>query len=85
MPVRLCRRCVPQRELPWCVFLVQSGYREEGMSVSNDHLSQSTNLAVESGEYSPMDRMGYARIIIGFLPVQQTTSTKGRNRIAYDE
>jgi hypothetical protein len=55
------------------------------MSVSNDHLSQSTNLAVESGEYSPMDRMGDARIVIGFLPVQQTTSTKGRNRIAYDE
>ena len=86
MLVRLCRRCVPQKELPWCAFLVQRGYREEGMSVSNNHLSRSnTNFAVESGEYTPMDRIGDARIIIGFLPVQQTTSTKGKNRIAYDE
>lgn len=69
MPVRPCRRCVPQRELPWSAFLVQRGYREEGkhMSVSNDHLSQSTNLPAESEGYAPMDRMGNARIIIAFL------------------
>jgi len=37
------------------------------MNVSNAHLSRSTDLADESEGYAPMDRMGDAQIIIGFL------------------
>lgn len=53
------------------------------MSVSNGHLPRSTNLAAEL-EGCPLDRMGDARVIIGFLQ-QTTSSNKGRNRIAFDE
>ena len=53
------------------------------MSVSNGHLSRSTNLATKPEGYAPMDRMGDARIIIRLL--YQTTNNKGRNRIAFDE